>query len=186
MVDRTRLILVGACVGSLTLLIACESKTPTPPTPTTPTPPKSAGTASGDKHDDHAGHDHAAGDKHDDHDHADGDKHDDHDSHGPTVVLGNSAIGAFAVVASRAGEVKPGGEVAVDVDITPAAGAAAKVASIRVWIGTQDAKGSLKAKLDSGHGHVEVPNPMPAEAKLWVEVEDDKGTKSVGSFDLKA
>lgn len=177
-----QLIVTGTAVGLFGLLGACENKPTTPPP--APTPANSG--ASAPKHDDHAGHDHAKGDKHDDHDHAAGDKHDDHDSHGPTTVLGNASIGSFAVVASRAGDVTPGGEIAVDIDITPAAGTAAKVGAVRVWIGEQDGKGSMKAKLDSDHGHVEVPKPMPAGSKLWVEIEDDKGAKSLGSFDLKA
>lgn len=89
--------------------------------------------------------------------------------------------------ASRDGGVAAGGEVPVDLWV--AAGTGAKVGAVRAWIGAQDAKGSLKAKMelekDNYHNHIEVPKPLPSGSKLWVEIEDDKGAKAVGSFDLK-
>ncbi|MDX2147926.1 MAG: hypothetical protein SFZ23_10420 [Planctomycetota bacterium] len=33
--------------------------------------------------------------------------------------------------------------------------------------------------------HSEVPNPLPAGSRLWVEVEDDTGAAAVGGFDLR-
>ena len=179
-----QLFVCGTAAGLIGLLGACENKPSTPP----PAPnsgasaPKPAPAAA--KHDDH---DHAAGDKHDDHDHTATGGHDDH---GPTTELGSVAIGPFSVKASRDGGVTAGGEVPVDLWITPGAGGSAKVTAVRAWIGAQDGKGSLKAKLelekDNYHSHVETPKPLPAGSKLWIEIEDDKGGKSVGSFDLKA
>jgi hypothetical protein len=58
------------------------------------------------------------------------------------------------------------------VAITPVT---ATVVGVRFWIGTQDAKGSIKAKAE----------PMPAGSKLLVEVEDVKGARSIASFELK-
>jgi len=170
-----------ACViGSLASLGGCEEK---PSATTTAAPTGAAPTP--DKHDDH---DHATGeaqDEHDDHDHAEGEGHDDH---GATVELGTGTIGAFQVRASRDGEVEAGGEAAVDLWVTPTA--SAKIGAVRAWIGLEDAKGSIKAKMDlekdNYHSHVEVPTPMPAGSKLWVEIEDDKGVKATGSFELKA
>lgn len=167
--------LLGAVlvVGSLSASSGCEKK------PGTPTGGKPTGaSATGAKHDDH---DHAEGDGHD---HADAAKHADH---GAVVELGSNAIGAFQVKASRDGGVKAGKESPVDLWVTPGAGV--KVAAVRAWIGTQDAKGSIKAKMElekeNYHNHVEVPEPLPPGSKLWVEIEDDKGVKAVGSFDLK-
>lgn len=167
-------------IGSVAALGGCEEK---PAATTTPAPTGASPAA--DKHDDH---DHATGEAHDEHeghDHAEGEGHDDH---GATVELGTGTIGAFQVKASRDGEVAEGGEAAVDLWVTPAA--PARVGAVRAWIGLEDAKGSIKAKLDlekdNYHGHVEVPKPIPAGSKLWVEIEDDKGARATGSFDLKA
>lgn len=167
--------LLGAVlmIGSLAALSGCDKK------PATPASGKPSGTSTNDaKHDDH---DHA---KDDGHDHAGGDKHDD----GPVVELGSMAIGSFQVKASRDGGITAGEEAPVDLFVTPGEGV--KVATVRAWIGTQDAKGSIKAKMDlekdNYHNHVEVPKPLPADSKLWVEIEDDKGVKAVGSFDLKS
>jgi hypothetical protein len=68
------------------------------------------------------------------------------------------------------------------------------VIGVRFWIGSQDAKGSIKAKADiedpkqtnHWHTHAEIPEPMPAGAKLWVEIETEGGEKTAGNFDLKS
>ncbi len=138
-------------------------------------PAKQSGSASG-------------GAKHDDHDHAPGDGHDhgDEHDHGATTQLGEQAAGGFTMKASRDGEVKPGEDAAIDVWVS---GGTAKITAVRFWIGTQDAKGSVKAKAelekDNWHTHVEIPKPLPDGSKLWVEVETDKGEKAVAGFDLK-
>lgn len=122
----------------------------------------------------------------DGHDHGDGhDQGDGHD-HGPVTALGEQTIGGFTVKASRDGEIKAGGDAPVDAWVT---GGSAKVAVVRFWIGSEDAKGSVKAKADlekdNWHSHVEIPNPIADGSKLWVEIENDKGEKLVGGFDLK-
>lgn len=116
--------------------------------------------------------------------------------HGGAVIqLGSSTIGAFAVNATRdEGAIVAGKDAPIDVTVTPAAGSTVKANAVRFWIGTEDAKGSVKAKADienpaepnRWHTHAEIPNPIPAGSRLWVEIEDDKGAKSVGSFELKA
>lgn len=112
--------------------------------------------------------------------------------HGAVIELGNATIGAFSVRASRdQGEIKPGGDAPIDVWLT---GGTQKVMGVRFWIGTQDAKGSVKAKADiedpkepnHWHTHGEVPNPLSPGNKLWVEIEAEGGQKTSGSFDLKA
>jgi hypothetical protein len=158
-------------VASLT---GCDEKKP----PATP----AATDAKGQDHD--HGHDH-------DHDHDHGPKA----GHGgPVIALGEQTIGSFLAVATRdEGDIVAGKDAPIDVTVTPTAGASAKVVAVRFWIGTQDAKGSVKAKAEvenpkepnRWHVHAEIPSPMPAESKLWVEIEDDKGGTSVGGFDLK-
>ncbi len=114
---------------------------------------------------------------------------------GAVIALGGQTIGPFTAKATRdEGQIVAGKDAPIDVTITPAAGATTKAAAVRFWIGTQDAKGSIKAKAEiedpkdpnRWHVHAEVPNPMPAGSKLWVEIEDEKGAASVGSFDLKS
>lgn len=119
------------------------------------------------KHDDHDGHDH-------------GDGH----NHGEEVALGSQTIGAFTVKVARDGAVTAGKEASFDVSVE-----GGKPSAIRVWIGAQDAAGAVKSKAEAGkegwHVHAEAPSPIPAGAKLWVEVENDKGESAVGGFDLK-
>ncbi len=124
----------------------------------------------------HDGHDHAPGDGHDH-----GDTHD----HGVTVELGVQTIGGYTVKASRDGELTPGADAPIDVWITGGAGG---VAAVRFWIGTQDAKGSMKAKAelekDNWHTHAEVPSPLPEGSMLWVEFETEGAEPLVCGFAL--
>ena len=151
------------------------------------TPTKSAATASAK--DDHAGHDHAGHD-HAGHDHAADETHAElaaEDDHGATTTLGEQAAGGFTLKASRDGDLVAGKEAPIDIDVQ----GAGKVAAVRFWIGVEDGAGSMKAKAElehttNWHTHAEVPNPLPAGAKLWVEIEAEGGAKYVVSFDLKS
>ncbi len=142
------------------------------------------------KADDH-GHEHNADGSHkDDHAH---DARDAGHTHGAdAVALGEVTSGKFTITASRdKGDVIAGKDMAFDVVITAKDGA--KIAAVRFWIGTEDGKGSVKAKAEiedpkdptRWHTHAEVPSPLPAASKFWCEVEDDKGGKVLSSFDLK-
>lgn len=117
------------------------------------------------------------------HDHGKSESH-----HGEGIELGSIKIGAYDVKVSRdKGEIKPGGEAAIDVWINGGRGEG--VTAVRFWIGTQDAGGSVKAKAEiegsHWHTHVEVPNPIPADAKAWIEIESEKGGKVSGAVELK-
>ncbi len=107
---------------------------------------------------------------------------------------GGPKVGDVIVRAARdKGEIKPGDDTPIDVWLTTADGKPATVIAVRLWIGTEDAKGSIKAKADvedpnqPSHWHTygEAPEPIPLEAKLWVEIEPTSGSKLVCSFDLK-
>ncbi len=139
---------------------------------------KPAAPAAAHDHDHDHDHDHAAAD----HDHA---KPNDGHEHGATTELGEQEAGGFKVKASRDGSVKAGADAAIDVWVNGGKAGSA----VRFWIGTEDAKGSIKAKaeveVDHWHTHAEVPDPLPAGSKLWVEVDGDGGAKAVVSFDLK-
>lgn len=64
------------------------------------------------------------------------------------------------------------------------------VAAVRIWVGPEDASGVMVVKTeienDYNHGHVEVPKPIPADARLWIEIETPGGEKLKGSTPLKA
>jgi hypothetical protein len=152
---------------SLGTLPGCDKKEPPPPA--------SNGTA-----DDH-GHDH-------------GDDDNDAGHGGSVIQLGDAIVGSFEVSATRdEGEIVAGQDAPIDVTVAPAADSTAKVAAVRFWIGTEDAKSSVKARAEvedasepnRWHTHAEVPNPLPEDSKLWVEIEDEAGGTTVASFDLK-
>jgi len=114
---------------------------------------------------------------------------------GGIIELGTTKVGDLAVRATRdEGEIKPGGDAPIDIWLTTDAGEPALVSAVRFWIGTEDAKGSIKAKAEiedpkqtnHWHTHGEVPDPLPAGSKLWVEIEGKDAKKTVASFDLKA
>lgn len=117
-----------------------------------------------------------------DHDHSHGHGH----SHGPNVPLGEQTISGLTIKPTLEGEIKAGQEASFDMKIT---GGQGKPAAVRLWIGSQDGRGALRARgeaeKDGWHAHVEVPNPIPADAKLWVEVEPASGEKVLAGFDLK-
>lgn len=195
----------SACTFAM-MMSACE-KAEAPAKPAA----KTNSTASGDGHahkdgDGHAhqegdGHDHAD-DGHDDHSHEDGhdhdhddtgsgkthDDHSDHDhgdhGHGDSGAIGTVTIGEWTVVVS--GEIEAGSEAHLDIELS---GSEVRPAAVRVWIGTQDGKGAMKQKADgdgkSYHAHTDVPNPIPADAQLWIEIDDGKGGKTVGGVQIK-
>lgn len=64
-----------------------------------------------------------------------------------------------------------------------------EVAAVREWVGPEDASGVVVVKTiienDYQHGHVEMPNPIPAGARLWIEIETPTGEKLKGSVPLQ-
>lgn len=131
--------------------------------------------------DDH-GHDH---DHDHDHDHGDGDDHGEHD-HGDEVSLGTAQVGELAVECAQGhGDTAAGKEMHLVVKL-PYTDDGASI--VRAWIGTEDrlssvvGKGEYAASHDDYDIHVEAPDPLPANAKWWIEVESPDGTKSVGSI----
>lgn len=163
-------------IGVVFPLGGCEKKSE----PTKPATGEASSTKPAGSHD---GHDHGDGHEHGDgHDH----DHDDGHDHGATTQLGEQSAGGFTIKASRDGEIVAGKDAAIDTWVT---GGTDKVVAVRFWVGTQDAKGSVKAKAelekDNWHTHAEIPSPLPAGSRLWVEVVTDKGEKHVAGFDLK-
>lgn len=105
---------------------------------------------------------------------------------GPVVNLGEQDVNGLIIRAARdAGELKPGGESAVDVWIDGGIGSAS---AVRFWIGLANGDGSVKAKAgvegEHWHIHVEIPDPMPEGAQLWVEIELEEIEPILVAFDL--
>lgn len=112
---------------------------------------------------------------------------------GEIIELGSTKLGDLTLRASRdKGEIKAGSDAPIDLWVTTADGKPAAVTAVRFWIGTEDAKGSVKARAEiedpkdasRWHTHAEIPNPLPDGAQLWVEIETAEGKKTAG-FDLK-
>lgn len=141
-------------------------------------------------------HSHGAGGDHR-HDHGSSTGHTEDESggdhHGAPVELGSTTIGNFNVRAARdEGAITPGGDAPVDVWLTPANGGdTSTVVAVRFWIGTEDGHNFVKAKAEienepnHWHTHAEVPNPLPVNSKLWIEIETTDGNTTPISFDLK-
>ncbi len=101
------------------------------------------------------------------------------------MPIGETSQAGLKLVATQDAPVKPGGEGAFDVVIT-----GSEPKAVRFWVGTEDGQGSVKARAeeettDHWHTHVEVPDPLPAGSRFWVEVEPPTGEKFTASFDLK-
>ena len=101
------------------------------------------------------------------------------------IPIGEASQAGLKLVATQDAPVKPGGEGAFDVVIT-----GGKPKAVRFWVGTESGEGSVKAKADeettdNWHTHAEVPDPLPAGSKFWVEVEPPTGETFKASFDLK-
>lgn len=112
---------------------------------------------------------------------------------GQVIELGTNTIGPYSARASRdQGDILAGKDAPIDVWVDGAN--APKVAAVRFWIGSEDAKKSIKARAEiefpdqpnHWHTHAEIPDPLPEGARLWVEIEDEKGVVTRGSFELKA
>ena len=165
MKNMSELLGVSCCALSLAVFAGCEKKDAAAP----------AAKAGDHSHDGDHAHDH-------DHDHAKAGSMNKDDGHGETTQMGEQKAGPYTVKVSRDGDIKPGGDVPVDIWVD----GGSKGKAVRFWFGTEDGKGSLKAKceVEDGHWHThgEVPNPMPEGSKLWVEIEGEDGTKTVVGF----
>ncbi len=155
--------------ASLVAITACEQKSTGPSAPNGDT-----------EH----GHEHGPGGEHAENTAGHG---------GPVIDLGATTIGPFDAKATRdEGQIIAGKDAPIDVTLTPSAGSTVRATAVRFWIGTEDAKGSVKARAEvenpaepnRWHTHAEIPNPLPEGSKLWVEIEDDQGGTSTGSFPL--
>jgi hypothetical protein len=109
---------------------------------------------------------------------------DDHDRTDSSIKheLGNITVAGYTFTVTQTSAITPGKEA--DITLVQTAGTGDPKA-VRVWIGKESGEGSVKVRTHK-HGskmeaHVEVPDPLAADAKLWVEVEtaDTKKASSV-------
>ena len=60
--------------------------------------------------------------------------------------------------------------------------------AVRIWVGTEDPADVMVVKCelenDYQHGHLDVPDPIPADYALWMEIEDTEGNLHKGSTPL--
>lgn len=146
-----------------------------------------AGCGGGDAHKDHdhKDHDHKDHD-HKDHDHKDESAKKDHvhgENEGKAHPLGKADLAGYSLDVTLFGEVKAGGEVALDVVLS---GGTGDPAAVRAWVGVESAEGSRKAKLEKAktawHNHLDAPAKLPEGAAIWVEIEDAQGEKKATKF----
>jgi hypothetical protein len=108
--------------------------------------------------------------------------------HGKDAIhkLGRKKIGDYTVSVILIGEAEAGEKVKFDIKLIDAK---ADPKALRVWIGAEDAKDDTKTALVKGEktyaADVTVPKPLPAGAKIWVEVETDSG-KAKGSYEMES
>ena len=100
----------------------------------------------------------------------------EHAGEGAAHPLGHVDIAGRTLAVTSHGEVHPGTEAvfSIVVERGPAA------AELRSWIGTRSGRGSVKGLLradDDGtfHGHLEVPDPLPSDSAVWLELVTDAG-----------
>ena len=98
----------------------------------------------------------------------------DHD-HGEEKPIGPMAIGDYRFTLVQLGDVKAGGEAVFELEFAKDA----KVPPLaRAWLGVESGQGSMKVRFgkegDHGlHAHVPAPATLPADAKVWIEIEAD-------------
>jgi hypothetical protein len=95
--------------------------------------------------------------------------------HGAEHPLGSLTIGAHTFELIQAGAITAGKEGAIDM-VFPAG--KPRPGTVRAWVGVESGEGSMKSKLDKEgdravHGHFEVPSPIPAGSKIWIEIEEN-------------
>ena len=114
------------------------------------------------------------------HDHAHGGE-----THEP---LGLENAGPYEVAPVQLGKLKPGGEIAFDVEILGQGQPRPK--AVRFWIGAADGAGATREPPESDKDnvyHVDLPVPptVTADTRLHVEIEPASGGPATASFALK-
>ena len=108
---------------------------------------------------------------------------DDHAGHNHTdegIIhkLGRVSIANITYEVMLHGEITPGGAAAIQIEVEykKAPG------ELRVWIGAQNGRGSVKSLLRADehghfHGHLEVPAKLPHGSAVWLDMVTNNGRK---------
>lgn len=101
--------------------------------------------------------------------------------HGEAQSLGEINVMDRTVKVVQLGKIEAGKEGAVELQFGTSD---QRISTVRAWIGIESGIGSMKGKMeiegDTGmHGHIEVPDPIPANSKLWLTFEADGDKKTV-------
>ncbi len=107
------------------------------------------------------------------------------EAHAAGQTLGEVTLNGAVFTVELEGKLEAGKEI--EIKLTPK-GALPK-GKIRGWVGSESGKGSVKGHSHDEDGglcvHTEAPNPIPADAKVWLEIEVD-GAKSKAGLGLPA
>lgn len=121
-----------------------------------------------------------------DHNHDHGHGHD----HGPATPVGSLTFGSQQIAVAAPGAAVAGKEWHVALVVTPAQPAPT---AIRAWVGSENGRGSAKAKANPEKDHpghyeaaIEVPSPLPADARLWISLDLADGAATKASLALPA
>ena len=121
-------------------------------------------------------------------DHGDDHDDDDHDHEHDEHPLGTVTILDMEIEGAQShGAVEPGKlcHLVIKLPYNDAGGTV-----VRAWIGTDDrdlyyvARGDYAASHDDYDIHVEAPDPLPDDARWWIEIEKPDGTLGVGSLPI--
>lgn len=96
--------------------------------------------------------------------------------------LGEAKIEASVLSATQIGDLEAGAEGVFEVVVS---GIKTSDLVVRLWIGTEDGKGSMRHKagsMEAGHyhAHVQMPKPLSKDSKLWVELERSTDGSKIG------
>lgn len=141
--------------------------------------PQSSAHKSGEVHTPGDGHDHGTQSGVDAH------GHDGHDHGSKAFTLGVVSIHGIKVKAVQDGDIVPVKPASFDLSFSEGT---ERPAEVRGWIGAENAPVTAKIKGEPEgagfHVHASNPDPLPNDARLWVELKSPSG-QATGSFALK-
>lgn len=109
-------------------------------------------------------------------------KDDKKEAEKPPTPIGEITLNGTVFTVALEGELKAGKEV--EIKLVPKDGKALPAGTIRGWIGVESGKGSAKGKAhkedDGVCVHCDAPDPIAADAKIWIELETDNAKAKAG------
>lgn len=104
------------------------------------------------------------------------------DDHGDPHPLGKLTAHGRDFEVVQLGDIVAGKEGAVELAFKSGK---ERITTVRAWVGVESGEGSMKRKMDlegtsEMHGHLEVPDPIPAGSKLWMSFDVDGKVETHG------